>query len=42
LSLSEIAAVPLGDGPIKIAPSAHGRIQDARKVVELFKTITTF
>jgi len=38
LSLSEIAAVALGDLPIKVAPSAHGRIQDARKVVEFFKT----
>jgi hypothetical protein len=42
LSLSEIAAVPLGDLPIKVAPSAHGRIQNAREVVELFEPITTF
>jgi hypothetical protein len=34
LPLSEIGAVALGDIPIEVAPLVHGRIQDARKVVE--------
>jgi histidine ammonia-lyase len=34
LSLSEIAAVALGDISIEVAPSARARIQDSRKVVE--------
>jgi histidine ammonia-lyase len=34
LSLSEIAAVALGDISIAVAPSAHSRIHDSRKVVE--------
>ncbi len=34
LSLSEIAAVALGDVQIEVAPSAHARIQASRKVVE--------
>jgi histidine ammonia-lyase len=34
LSLSEIAAVALGDTRIEVAPSTHARIQASRKVVE--------
>jgi histidine ammonia-lyase len=34
LSLSEIAAVALGDVQLEVAPSAHARIHDSRKVVE--------
>jgi histidine ammonia-lyase len=34
LSLSEIAQVAYGQTPIEVAPSAHARIQDSRKVIE--------
>src|SRR5947207_5979456 len=34
LSLSEIVAVAFGDIPIQVAPSARGRIQDSRRIVE--------
>lgn len=34
LSLSEVAEVAYGQTPIEVAPSAHGRIRDSRKVIE--------
>ena len=34
LSLSEIAQIAYGQTPIEVAPSAHGRIRDSRKVIE--------
>src|SRR5205814_10193679 len=34
LSLSEIVAVAFGGIPIQVAPSARGRIQDSRRIVE--------
>lgn len=34
LSLSEIAEVAYGQTPIEVAPSAHARIRDSRKVIE--------
>jgi histidine ammonia-lyase len=34
LSLAEIAAIAIGGGKVKVAPSAHARIKASRKVVE--------